>query len=34
MSMMGRPPFTVRDEVGGGSRDAHLAALTDDSRTS
>ena len=34
MRMMGRPPFTVRDEVGGGSRDAHLAALTDDSRTS
>jgi hypothetical protein len=32
--MMGRPPFTVRDEVGVGSRDRQSAALSHDSRTS
>lgn len=34
MRMLGRPPFTVRGEVGGGSPEAQLAALSDDSRTS
>jgi glycosyltransferase involved in cell wall biosynthesis len=34
MRTIGRPPFAVRDEVGGGSRDVQLAALGDDSRTS
>lgn len=34
MRMMGRPPFTVRDEVGAGSRGAHVAVASDDSRTS
>jgi undecaprenyl-phosphate 4-deoxy-4-formamido-L-arabinose transferase len=34
MRMMGRPPFTVRDEVGKGSPTGRLATASDDARTS
>ena len=34
MRLMGRPPYSVRDEVGGGSGDLHLAAMSNESSTS